>query len=192
MKLRRFIPVLIIAAGVWAYHNSFQGPFIFDDVPSIRHESAHPSLVWPLAGPWLSSPNLPVQGRPVECLTLALNYAFGGLDVWGYHAFNLMLHLVSALVLFGLLRRTFAGGKLRDRFGNGGHRYGGGDRPHLGGASSANGKRHLHRPTLGIADGPVFAADVVLYAARFPVGARAARGIWPLSSRAHWVWEARR
>ena len=57
------------------------------------------------------------MGRPVECLTLALNYALDGLNIRGYHAFNLMLHLASALVLFGLLRRTFEGEKLRDRFG---------------------------------------------------------------------------
>jgi tetratricopeptide (TPR) repeat protein len=117
LKLRRFIPVLIIAAGVWAYHNSFQGPFIFDDVPSIV-TNPHIRRLWPLAEAMVVSPNLPVQGRPVECLTLALNYAVDGLNVWGYHAFNVMLHVVSTLVLFGLLRRTFAGGKLRDRFGN--------------------------------------------------------------------------
>jgi tetratricopeptide (TPR) repeat protein len=53
----------------------------------------------------------------VVSLTLALNYALGGLNVWGYHAFNLTIHLLSALVLFGLLRRTFEGATLRDRFG---------------------------------------------------------------------------
>ena len=69
------------------------------------------------AKPCLSPPICSVSGRPVECLTLALNYALGGLNVWGYHAFNLTVHLVSALVLFGILRRTFEGEKLRDRFG---------------------------------------------------------------------------
>jgi Flp pilus assembly protein TadD len=116
LKLRKFIPLLIIIAGVWAYHNSFQGPFIFDDVHSIP-ENAHIRHLWPLRNA-LSAPHYcAVSGRPMVCLTLAVNYALGGLNVWGYHAFNLAVHLLSALVLFGLLRRTFAGEKLRDRLG---------------------------------------------------------------------------
>jgi hypothetical protein len=115
MKLRPLIPILIVVAGIWAYHNSFQGPFIFDDVPSIP-ENLHIRNWWSIRDAMYVSPNLPVQGRPVGSLTLAVNYAVGGLNVWGYHAFNLMLHLACALVLFGLLRRTFEGETLRDRF----------------------------------------------------------------------------
>ncbi len=107
--------MLIIAAGIWAYHNSFQGPFIFDDVPSIP-ENPHIRHLWSIREALAVSP-IAVQGRPVECLTLALNYALDGLNVRGYHAVNLILHLVSALALFALLRKTFAGEKLRDRFG---------------------------------------------------------------------------
>jgi tetratricopeptide (TPR) repeat protein len=115
-KVHRFIPVLVIAAGVWAYHNSLRGPFVFDDPTSIS-ENPHIRHLWPIretvAAPAVSA----VNGRPVVCLTLALNYALGGWNVWGYHAFNLTVHLLSALVLLGILRRTFAGEKLRDRFG---------------------------------------------------------------------------
>jgi tetratricopeptide (TPR) repeat protein len=39
-------------------------------------------------------------------LTLALNYALGGTDPRGYHAFNLAVHALAALTLFGLARRT--------------------------------------------------------------------------------------
>ena len=116
MNLRRLIPVLLVVAGIGAYHNSFHGPFIFDDGPSIT-ENPHLHHLWPL-GSALSAPHYStVNGRPTVCLTLAVNYAMGGLNVWGYHAFNLAVHLASALVLFGIVRRTFAGRKLRDRFG---------------------------------------------------------------------------
>jgi Flp pilus assembly protein TadD len=116
LKLGPFIPVLIIAVGVWAYHDSFQGPFIFDDVPSIL-DNPHIRHLWPLREAMSAPLDRTVTGRPVVCLTLALNYALGGLNVWGYHAFNLTVHLLAALVLFGILRRTFEGAKLRDRFG---------------------------------------------------------------------------
>jgi tetratricopeptide (TPR) repeat protein len=116
LKLRQFIPVLIVAAGAWAYHNSFQGPFIFDDVTSIPG-NPHIRHLWPLREVMSAPLDRTVTGRPVACLSLALNYALGGLNVWGYHTFNLAVHLLSALVLFGILRRTFEGEKLRDRFG---------------------------------------------------------------------------
>jgi hypothetical protein len=107
--------VLIVAAGVWAYHNSFQGPFIFDDPHSIP-SNPHIRHLWPIRETLSAPRNCTVNGRPVVCLSLALNYALGGLNVGGYHAFNLMVHLLSALVLFGILRRTLEGEKLRDRF----------------------------------------------------------------------------
>jgi len=113
---RRLIPLLIIIAGLWAWHNSLRGPFIFDDLPSIP-ENRHVHHLWPMGMAMSAPPSSPVAGRPVVCLTLALNYAMGGLNVWGYHAFNLAIHVICALVLFGILLRTFQGTRLRDRFG---------------------------------------------------------------------------
>ena len=108
--------MLIVAAGIWAYHNSLRGPFIFDDVPSIL-ENPHIHHWWSIRDALFVSPHLPVQGRPVEVVTLAVNYAWDGLNVRGYHAVNLMLHIASALLLFTLLRRTFEDETLGDRFG---------------------------------------------------------------------------
>ena len=108
--------MLIIAAGVWAYHNSFQGPFIYDDVGNILKNRTIRHL-WPMWDVLSPPPALFVGGRPVLNLSLALNCAMGGLAVWGYHALNLAVHLLAALVLFGILRRTLEREKLRDRFG---------------------------------------------------------------------------
>jgi tetratricopeptide (TPR) repeat protein len=117
LKLRQFIPGLIIAAGIWAYHNSFQGPFILDDVgtilknPTIRH-------VWPI---WetLSPPQggTTVEGRPIINLSLAINYAVNGFHVWGYHLVNLAIHIAAGLALLGIVRRTLLQPPLRQRFG---------------------------------------------------------------------------
>ena len=46
--------------------------------------------------------------RPVANASFALNYALGGLDVRGYHLFNIAVHLCCALVLFGIVTRTSA------------------------------------------------------------------------------------
>jgi tetratricopeptide (TPR) repeat protein len=67
----------------------------------------------------LSPPaNSPLAGRPVASASLALCYAVaGGTDVRVFRAFNLALHLLSALALLGLARRTFETPALRARFG---------------------------------------------------------------------------
>ena len=46
-----------------------------------------------------------------------MNYAIGRLDVLSYHVGNLLIHLLAALTLFGILRRTLLLPALRDRFG---------------------------------------------------------------------------
>jgi len=109
---------LIVLAGVAAYHNSFTGAFVYDDVTSIV-ENPTIRRLWPI-GHVLSPPHggETVSGRPLLNLSLAINYALGGLNVWGYHATNLLIHIAAALLLFGILRRTFLMPALRDRFGN--------------------------------------------------------------------------
>jgi hypothetical protein len=44
--------------------------------------------------------------RPVACLTFALNYYFGGLDVVGYHLMNLAIHIVASIFLYLLIYHT--------------------------------------------------------------------------------------
>lgn len=106
--------VIVVAAGVSAYAGSFSGPFIFDDISSIPENPyicrlRSPSCI-------LSAPaQKTIAGRPVVSLSLAINYALGGLNVRGYHAFNLAAHLLSALLLFGIVRRSLRGPAFRDR-----------------------------------------------------------------------------
>ena len=59
-----------------------------------------------------------VGGRPVVSLTLAINYALGGMNVWGYHAVNLAIHILAAWTLFGVMRRTLLLPALQERFGS--------------------------------------------------------------------------
>jgi tetratricopeptide (TPR) repeat protein len=81
-----------------AYANSFAGVFVFDDIIRIVEEDRI-RRVWPL-GALLSGE------RPVVDLSLAVNYTIGGLRPWGYHAFNLAVHILAGLTLFGVVRRT--------------------------------------------------------------------------------------
>ena len=47
---------------------------------------------------------------PILNLSLALNYAWGGTAVTGYHVVNALIHLLAGLILFGIVRRTVQAG----------------------------------------------------------------------------------
>ncbi|HUL55141.1 MAG TPA: tetratricopeptide repeat protein [Opitutaceae bacterium] len=98
---------LIVLAGVAAYHNSFAGPFVFDDPLSIG-ENLTLRPPWSLAALLSPPADATVGGRPLVNVTLAVNYALGGTEVWGYHAVNLVIHVLAGLTLFGVVRRTIA------------------------------------------------------------------------------------
>ena len=118
MNVRKVIPLLLVIIGLIAYQNSFRVLFIFDDLNSISDNRSIRHL-WPLSGP-LSPPHgrgSTVEGRPVVNLTLAVNYALGGSTPWGYHALNLAIHILAALTLFGIARRTLLRPAMAVRFG---------------------------------------------------------------------------
>ncbi len=114
-SLGRLAPWLIVAATVLAYFNSLQGPMIFDDISSIQD---NPSIrqLWPLSVPLATVPVGAFHTRPIANLSLAINYAIGGLKAWDYHAFNLFIHILAALLLYGLVRRTLMLERCRDTF----------------------------------------------------------------------------
>jgi tetratricopeptide (TPR) repeat protein len=99
LKTQKFMPLVLIVAGLLAYHNSFTGPFILDDLPSIQ-ENLTIRRLWPV---WTIIGH---TSRPVVHLSLAVNYALGGFNPWGYHLFNLAIHILAALTLYGVVRRT--------------------------------------------------------------------------------------
>ncbi|MBI4626191.1 MAG: hypothetical protein HY736_23585, partial [Verrucomicrobia bacterium] len=108
--------VVIAIATLAAYHNSFSGPFVFDDVPAIVENQTIRRLNLSVLRPFGNSGGT-VTGRPMVNASLAVNYAAGGTDVAGYHAVNLACHTLAALVLFGFVRRTLLLPSAARRFG---------------------------------------------------------------------------
>lgn len=95
---------VIAIAAFAAYFNSFGGPFVYDDGPSITNNPTIRHFASAFFPPHALGET--VGGRPFLNLTFALNYAISGTDVWSYHAVNLLVHLVAGLALFGVVRRT--------------------------------------------------------------------------------------
>jgi hypothetical protein len=42
----------------------------------------------------------------VAGLSFAINFAISGLEIWSYHLFKLLIHLVAGLALFGIVAIT--------------------------------------------------------------------------------------
>ncbi|AOS45591.1 lipoprotein NlpI [Lacunisphaera limnophila] len=98
--------VLIVLAGFGTYHGSLDAPFVFDDLPAVVQNETIRDLAD--LGQVLRPPanGAGTDSRPIVNLSLALNHAVGGLDPRGYRLTNIALHVLGALALLGLLRRT--------------------------------------------------------------------------------------
>ncbi len=114
------VSVLLAVVVVAVYWSSLGGCFILDDEASILsnpHLQGEHSLVSALRPP-LQAPGAPRWRGPVIGLTLAINHRLGGLDPWGYHLLNLLAHLLAALAVLGIVRRTLQLSGLRERYGD--------------------------------------------------------------------------
>jgi len=102
--------LVLVLAALAAYGRSLRAPFVFDDRDSIvgNPTITHLAQVGRVLSP-PSSSGQTVGGRPLLNLSLAVDYAIGGLDVESYHLTNLLIHVLAGLALFGLIRRTLGG-----------------------------------------------------------------------------------
>src|SRR5712671_4030360 len=96
---------LIALVGMLTYANSLSGPMLFDDHTAIVRNPQIRRL-WPPTDALAAARDNELASRPLVNLSFAINYAFGGLAVRGYHLVNVGMHILSALVLFGIIRRT--------------------------------------------------------------------------------------
>jgi len=115
---RAFLSLLLLVAfvGVLAYANSFTVPFVFDDGSNIVHNrGVHLETLdgyyWQRLGESIRK-----QGRALAQLSFALNYYFGRLDTFGYHLFNLVVHLLTTALVFLLVRLTLSLPSLGGRY----------------------------------------------------------------------------
>lgn len=107
MNRIRLLAAVLILATAGAYANSLSNPFVFDDETTIFENETIRSLT-PISGVLSGPRQSATAGRPLVNLSFAINYAIGQFSPVGYHAVNLALHILSGLLLFGLVRRVAA------------------------------------------------------------------------------------
>lgn len=101
------------------YSNSFQGQFVFDDTPNIvGNNNVHlGSLDWPNIQKTFHGMEIHKISRPFSYFSLALNYYFGGLNVFGYHLVNFIIHYLAAIFLFLFIYNALKLPALREHYG---------------------------------------------------------------------------
>lgn len=94
---QRWLPFVILAAVGLAWSPALAGPFQFDDYNVIvDFAPVHSLSAW-----WQSLPGL----RPLLKLSYALNWALSP-DPFGFHLFNLLVHLLNGALLYGWTRQA--------------------------------------------------------------------------------------
>jgi protein O-mannosyl-transferase len=124
-RSRLFFPIyhliavaLIIGVAFVAYSNTFHVPFQFDDRPNII---SNPNIqikvfTWDRLGRFIKN-TYKESIRVFSYFTLALNYYFGGFNVFGYHVVNFVVHVASGIFLYWFLILTFNLSSLKEKYG---------------------------------------------------------------------------
>jgi hypothetical protein len=118
-SFRHLIAIALIAGvALVAYSNTFHVPFHFDDRPNIiENPNVQVKIfTWDGLGRLIKN-TYTVSIRVFSYFTLALNYYFGGFNVFGYHLVNFFIHIASGIFLYWFLLLTFNLPSLREKYG---------------------------------------------------------------------------
>ncbi|MBI5788325.1 MAG: tetratricopeptide repeat protein [Candidatus Schekmanbacteria bacterium] len=97
---------LIILVSIAAYSNSFKVPFVFDDGAHIvNNRGVQFDDLTPIRFERLKEA-IKEKGRAAAEVSFAFNYYMGKLDTYGYHLFNLIVHILTALTVYAFIKNT--------------------------------------------------------------------------------------
>lgn len=105
--------VCLLAAGAIAYHGSLAVPFQFDDIPNIVDNANVHMTRFDGASLLRAVHGLDRGSRPLAYLSFALNHYLHGLDVFGFHLVNLIVHVACGFLVYLACLRWFALGAPR-------------------------------------------------------------------------------
>lgn len=98
-KINLVNSVIIIISLILIYSNSFNNSFNWDDTYLIQNNPRIEKIEnYILTDSWFRIFN----NRSLSLLSFSVNYQLGGLNEFGYHLFNLIIHILSALTLYFL------------------------------------------------------------------------------------------
>ncbi len=106
--LRLLLPPLIFLITGAVFLPAVRGEFLnWDDSVNFVANPHYRGLSWPQIK-WMLGATLMGHYIPVTWLSFGLNYALGGMNPWGYHVGNLVLHAANATLVYLIARRLLA------------------------------------------------------------------------------------
>lgn len=101
------IPILLVVLTVIAFYPVLQNEFVnWDDDRNIVENPFYRGLHWTNIR-WMFTTFHMGHYHPLTWLTLSIDYLFWGLNPFGYHLTNLLLHSVNAVVFYFVAVRLF-------------------------------------------------------------------------------------
>ncbi len=105
---RRLLPAALVLVTFATFLSTLSGQFLdWDDHVNLVQNEGYRGLGWPQVW-WAFTSTLMGHYIPLTWLTFSANYAAGGLDPWGYHLVNVLLHSANALAFYFVARRLLA------------------------------------------------------------------------------------
>ncbi len=112
-RFNLFAFALIAALILISYSNAFTSAFHFDDNPSIVENGSLRYFTWDsFVGQFSGT-------RPIVNLSLWGNYQLSGMNVIGWHIFNISFHIANSIFVYLLLLWTLNLPSLSSRYGGG-------------------------------------------------------------------------
>jgi Flp pilus assembly protein TadD len=111
VRLRqRALPVIIFAAVFVAFLSALGGQFLnWDDDINFLGNQGFRGLGWAQLR-WMWTEPLMGHYIPLTWMSLGLNYTLGGMNPWGYHLGNMLIHAMNAVVFYFVARRLLIAG----------------------------------------------------------------------------------
>ena len=105
---RRLLPGLIFCVTLAAFVPALRGQFLdWDDVVNFVENPYYRGLR-PAQLRWMFTSTLMGHYIPLTWMSFGLNYVLGGMNPWGYHLVNLLLHASNAVLVYLVARRLMA------------------------------------------------------------------------------------
>jgi hypothetical protein len=102
---RKILPLAVFLLTFVAFVPALDGQFVnWDDDRNFLTNQSYRGLGWTHLK-WMWTSTLLGHYIPLTWMTLGLNYVVGGMDPWGYHLGNLLIHSANSVVFYFLVRR---------------------------------------------------------------------------------------
>jgi tetratricopeptide (TPR) repeat protein len=112
--LQSLVPLLVFAAVFVVFLPALDGQFLnWDDDINFLLNQEFRGLGWAQLR-WMWTETLMGHYIPLTWMSLGLNYTLGGMNPWGYHLGNVLIHAMNAVVFYFIARRLLVAAGFSD------------------------------------------------------------------------------